>query len=146
MCVWDMLLFALAKKSGLEHTVGDSNNWVMLLLSDRELFTRKILSRNWIAFISLFKVCSSLFTSFSKGSIYAISECVSILHLQSHGRCLLPTLWFSSSQTVPVRQGGEKKKTQKHLLSSCSSSLACISWPVPLLGRAAVSAGVCRAF
>ena len=114
MCVWDMLLFALAKKSGLEHTVGDSNNWVMILLSDRELFTRKILSRNWIAFISLFKVCSSLFTSFSKGSIYAISECVSILHLQSHGRCLLPTLWFSSSQTVPVRQGGKKKKTCFH--------------------------------
>lgn len=116
MCVWDMLLFALAKKSGPEHTVGDSNNWVMVLLSDRELFTRKILSRNWIAFISLFKVCSSLFTSFSKGSIYAISECVNILHLQSHGRCLLPVLWFSSSQRVPVRQGGKKKKKPAFIL------------------------------
>lgn len=40
-----MLLFALAKKSGPEHMVGDSNNWVMVLLSDRELFTGKILSR-----------------------------------------------------------------------------------------------------
>lgn len=98
-----MLLFALAKKSGPEHMVGDSNNWVMVLLSDRELFTGKILSRNWIAFISLFKVCHSLFTSVSKGSIYAISECVNILHFQSRGRCLLPVPWFSSSPRVPVR-------------------------------------------
>ena len=105
-----MLLFALAKKSGPEHVVGDSNNWVMVLLSDRELFTGKILSRNWIAFISLFKACSSLFTSVSKGSIYAISECVNILHLQSHGRCLLPIPWFSSSQRVPVRPEKKPKK------------------------------------
>lgn len=136
-----MLLFALAKKSGPEHVVGNSNNWVMVLLSDRELFTGKILSRNWIAFISLFKARSSLFTSVSKGSIYAISECVNILHLQSRGRCLLPVPWFSSSQRVPVRP----EKNPKSLLSSSSSSLGCISWPVPLLGRAGVPAGVCRA-
>lgn len=76
---------------------------VTILLSDRELFTRKILSRNWIAFISLFKVYTSLFASISKESVCTFSEGVQVLHLQSHGRCFLPVPWFSSSQWVLVK-------------------------------------------
>lgn len=98
-----MLLLALAKKSEPEHMTGDSNIWVTILLSDRELFTRRFSVGIELLLLVYLKCAFPFFTSVSKGSIYAISECVNVLHLQSHGRCFLPVPWFSSSQWVPVK-------------------------------------------
>lgn len=46
--------------------------WEMIFFSDREPFTRTILSRNWIAFISLVKARTSLFTSVSKKRVFTL--------------------------------------------------------------------------
>lgn len=100
--------------------------WEMIFFSDREPFTRTILSRNWIAFISLVKARTSLFTSVSK------KECLHFLRM-----CECPPFteaWtmFSASSQVP-RLSVSYAEARNTLLPPYPSSLACLSWPFPLL-------------
>lgn len=119
---------------------GDPNIWVTILLSDKGLFTRKTLSKNWIACISLFIVCTSLFASIRKEGIHAFSECVNVLHLQSHGRYFLPVPWFSSSQWAPKKKSSHSACPLWHAFPKLVSS--CWGQPSPhwcLQGRLGIS-------
>ena len=145
-----MLLLALAKKSEPERMTGDSNIWVTVLLSDRELFTRRfsvgiellllVYLKCAFPFLPLFpKGVFKLFQNVWTSSIYRAMEDV---FCQFPGSAALREFQWSQKKTAAILLilFGEHFLTHPPAAQSSGSLHWCLqghlgisSDPIPLL-------------